>query len=311
MISLIGLTKKFGPLTAVDGITLEVGRGEVLGFLGPNGAGKSTTMKMVTGFLLPTSGKAYVCGFDVEERPLETKKRIGYLPEGAPLYGDMTGEAFLNFIAEIRGFRGKEKAKRVARAVDLVEIADVLMQPIETLSKGYKRRVGLAQAILHDPEVLILDEPTDGLDPNQKHHVRRLISGMAKDKAIVISTHILEEVDAVCTRAAVIAKGKLVFDGTPQALEARSRTHNAVAIRLKLARAEEVRQGLSGVASVARVEAGTELDGLANLLVIPKNGQSIVAEISEFVRARGYPVEELQVSRGRLDDVFRDLTLRG
>ena len=165
MISLIGLTKKFGPLTAVDGITLDVGRGEVLGFLGPNGAGKSTTMKMVTGFLLPTSGKAYVCGFDVEEKPIETKKRIGYLPEGAPLYGDMTAESFLNFIAEIRGFRGKEKKKRVARAVELVEIGDVLLQPIETLSKGYKRRVGLAQAILHDPEILILDEPTDGLTP--------------------------------------------------------------------------------------------------------------------------------------------------
>ena len=246
MISLIGLTKKFGPLTAVDGITLDVGRGEVLGFLGPNGAGKSTTMKMVTGFLLPTSGKAYVCGFDVEEKPIETKKRIGYLPEGAPLYGDMTAESFLNFIAEIRGFRGKEKKKRVARAVELVEIGDVLLQPIETLSKGYKRRVGLAQAILHDPEILILDEPTDGLDPNQKHQVRNLISAMSKDKAIVISTHILEEVDAVCTRVAVIAKGRLVFDGTPQALEARSRTHNAVAIRLNLARADSVRPVLAG-----------------------------------------------------------------
>ena len=311
MISLIGLTKRFGPLTAVDGITLKVGRGEVLGFLGPNGAGKSTTMKMVTGFLLPTSGKAYVCGFDVEESPIETKKRIGYLPEGAPLYGDMTAKSFLNFIAEIRGFRGNEKKARVERAVELVEIGNVLYQPIETLSKGYKRRVGLAQAILHDPEILILDEPTDGLDPNQKHQVRRLIGAMAKDKAIVISTHILEEVDAVCSRVAVIAKGKLVFDGTPAALEARSRTHNAVAIRLRQPRAAEVCEGLSAVACVARVETETELDGLASLLVIPKDGRSIVAEISEFVRARGYPVEELQVARGRLDDVFRDLTLRG
>ena len=309
MISLIGLTKKFGPLTAVDSITLNVGRGEVLGFLGPNGAGKSTTMKMVTGFLLPTSGKAYVGGFDVEEKPIETKKMIGYLPEGAPLYGDMTAEGFLNFIAEIRGFRGDEKKRRVARAVELVEVKDVLLQPIETLSKGYKRRVGLAQAILHDPEVLILDEPTDGLDPNQKHHVRQLIAGMAKDKAIVISTHILEEVDAVCTRAAVIAKGKLVFDGTPQALESRSRTHNAVAIRVRHTSVDEVRVGLGEVASVSHVEKGIEAAGIANLLVIPKNGRSIVAEISEFVRARGYPVEELQVSRGRLDDVFRDLTL--
>lgn len=311
MISLIGLTKRFGPLTAVDGITLKVDRGEVLGFLGPNGAGKSTTMKMVTGFLLPTAGKAYVCGFDVEESPIETKKRIGYLPEGAPLYGDMTAKSFLNFIAEIRGFRGNEKQTRVDRAVELVEIGNVLYQPIETLSKGYKRRVGLAQAILHDPEILILDEPTDGLDPNQKHQVRRLIGSMAHDKAIVISTHILEEVDAVCSRAAVIAKGKLVFDGTPAALEARSRTHNAVAIRLRQPRAEEVRTGLSSVACVAHVETGTEADGIASLLVIPKDGRSIVAEISEFVRARGYPVEELQVARSRLDDVFRDLTLGG
>ncbi len=223
MISLIGLTKRFGPLTAVDGITLKVSRGEVLGFLGPNGAGKSTTMKMVTGFLLPSGGKAFVCGYDVEQFPIETKKKIGYLPEGAPLYGDMTAESFLEFIAEIRGFKGPEKRQRVNRAVAQVEIGDVLQQPIETLSKGYKRRVGLAQAILHDPEVLILDEPTDGLDPNQKHQVRNLIGSMARDKAIVISTHILEEVDAVCTRAAVIAKGKLVFDGTPAALEARSK----------------------------------------------------------------------------------------
>lgn len=310
MISLIGLTKKFGPLTAVDGISLKVDRGEVLGFLGPNGAGKSTTMKMITGFLLPTSGKAYVCGFDVEEFPIEAKKKIGYLPEGAPLYGDMTAAAFLDFIAEIRGFRKEEKKKRVARAVELVEIGDVLHQPIETLSKGYKRRVGLAQAILHDPEILILDEPTDGLDPNQKHHVRGLIGAMSRDKAIIISTHILEEVDAVCSRAAVIAKGRLVFDGSPAALEARSKTHNAVAIRLKTPRADEVRQGLSGAPFVARVETGAVADGVANLLVIPKDGRSIIAEVSEFVRTRGFPIEEVLVERGRLDDVFRDLTLR-
>jgi len=310
MISLIGLTKRFGPLTAVDGITLKVGRGEVLGFLGPNGAGKSTTMKMVTGFLLPSGGKAYVCGYDVEQFPIETKKKIGYLPEGAPLYGDMTAEAFLQFIAEIRGFRGPEKKMRVHRAIAQVEIGDVLQQPIETLSKGYKRRVGLAQAILHDPEVLILDEPTDGLDPNQKHQVRNLIGSMAKDKAIVISTHILEEVDAVCTRAAVIAKGKLVFDGTPATLEARSKTHNAVAIRIAAARANEVRDGLAGAAFVSRIDKADEVNGFTNLLVLPKDGRSIIADVSEFVRSRGYPIEEIQVERSRLDNVFRDLTLR-
>jgi len=310
MISLIGLTKRFGPLTAVDGISLKVVRGEVLGFLGPNGAGKSTTMKMVTGFLLPTAGKAYVCGYDVEEYPIEAKKKIGYLPEGAPLYGDMTAAAFLEFIAEIRGLHGEEKKKHIARAVDLVEIGDVLYQPIETLSKGYKRRVGLAQAILHDPEILILDEPTDGLDPNQKHHVRALIRSMAHDKAIVISTHILEEVDAVCTRAAVIAKGRLVFDGTPAALEMRSKTHNAVAIRLRIPRAGEVRESLAAAAFVARVDLVGEADGFASLLVLPKEGRSIIADVSELVRTRGFPIEEVQVERGRLDDVFRDLTLR-
>ena len=310
MISLTGLTKRFGPLTAVDGISLKVNRGEVLGFLGPNGAGKSTTMKMVTGFLLPTAGKAYVCGYDVEENPIETKKRIGYLPEGAPLYGDMTAASFLEFIAEIRGFDGEEKKKHIARAVELVEIADVMYQPIETLSKGYKRRVGLAQAILHDPEVLILDEPTDGLDPNQKHHVRNLIRSMAHDKAIIISTHILEEVDAVCTRAAVIAKGRLVFDGTPAALEMRSKTHNAVSIRLRIPRAGEVRESLAGTGFVARVDLVGESEGFANLRVLPKDGRSIIGEVSEFVRTRGFPVEEVLVERGRLDDVFRDLTLR-
>jgi len=310
MISLTGLTKRFGHLTAVDGISLKVSRGEVLGFLGPNGAGKSTTMKMVTGFLLPTSGKAYVCGYDVEEFPIEAKKMIGYLPEGAPLYGDMTAAAFLEFIAAIRGLSGDEKKKHIERAISLVEIADVLYQPIETLSKGYKRRVGLAQAILHDPEILILDEPTDGLDPNQKHHVRNLIRSMAHNKAIVISTHILEEVDAVCTRAAVIAKGRLVFDGTPAQLEMRSKTHNAVAIRLRSGRASQVRESLAAASFVERVEMVGETDGFASLLVLPKGGRSIIADVSELMRTRAFPIEEVQVERGRLDDVFRDLTLR-
>ncbi|MGB8275757.1 MAG: ABC transporter ATP-binding protein [Alphaproteobacteria bacterium] len=309
MISLEGLTKRFGSLTAVDDVTLSVSRGEVLGFLGPNGAGKSTTMKMVTGFLLPTAGKAFVCGFDVEENPIEAKARIGYLPEGAPLYGDMTARSFLDFIADIRGLRGEDKKRRMDDAIAKVEIADVLHQRIETLSKGYKRRVGLAQAILHDPEVLILDEPTDGLDPNQKHQVRSLISAMARDKAIVISTHILEEVGAVCTRAMVIAKGKVVFDGTPAALEARSRTHNAVTIRLEMADAGRVAGGLSSVPWVERIETISEADGAAQLLIIPRGGKSIIADLSRMVRDFGVPVEEMHVERGRLDDVFRELTM--
>jgi ABC-2 type transport system ATP-binding protein len=215
LIEIEHLTKRFGPFTAVDDVTFTVAKGEVLGFLGPNGAGKSTTMKMVTGFLTPTSGTVKVAGFDVVEQPLEAKRSMGYLPEGAPAYPDMTPAAFLDFVAEIRGLAGADRKAAIERAAAHVELGPVMDQPIDTLSKGFKRRVGLAQAILHDPPVLILDEPTDGLDPNQKHEVRTLIRTMAAAKAIVISTHILEEVEAVCTRAVVIARGRLLAEGHP------------------------------------------------------------------------------------------------
>lgn len=215
MIVIDKLVKRFGGFTAVDGVGFSVERGTVLGFLGPNGAGKSTTMKMITGFLTPTSGSIRVCGFDVAADPLEAKRRIGYLPEGAPTYPDMTPAGFLDFIAEVRGLSRAERAEAVDAAARLVELGPVMHQPIDTLSKGYKRRVGLAQAILHDPDVLILDEPTDGLDPNQKHQVRGLIRSMAKEKAIVISTHILEEVEAVCTRALIIGRGRVLAEGQP------------------------------------------------------------------------------------------------
>jgi gliding motility-associated transport system ATP-binding protein len=221
MIAIQNLTKEFGPVRAVDGISFQVPRGEVLGFLGPNGAGKSTTMKMITGFLSPTSGTASICGHDVEREPMAAKKKLGYLPEGAPAYGDMTPKGFLEFVADVRGLTGDRRKQRLDEVVRLVHLEEVLYQSIDTLSKGYKRRVGLAQAILHDPEVLVLDEPTDGLDPNQKHEVRTLIRSMAATKAIVLSTHILEEVEAVCTRAIIIARGKVLFDGTPADLLAR------------------------------------------------------------------------------------------
>jgi ABC-2 type transport system ATP-binding protein len=219
MIEIHDLTKRFGSLLAVDGITFTVKRGEVLGFLGPNGAGKSTTMKMITGFLTPTSGTARICGHDVQTEPLNAKRKFGYLPEGAPAYPDMTPAAFLDFIAGVRGLSAAAKSERIAKVVGLVHLEGVLHQRIETLSKGFKRRVGLAQAILHDPQVLVLDEPTDGLDPNQKHEVRTLIREMAPDKAIVLSTHILEEVEAVCTRAMIIARGRILFDGSPADLQ--------------------------------------------------------------------------------------------
>lgn len=222
ILSIQGLTKTFGSKTVVDDVSFNVGTGEVLGFLGPNGAGKSTTMKMIVGFLTPTAGTAIVQGHDVSRDPLAVKASVGYLPEGAPAYPDMTPLAFLGFIAGVRGFDGAERRARVERVVEMTRIQEVARQPIETLSKGFKRRVGLAQSLLHDPKILILDEPTDGLDPNQKQVVRDLIRDMGKEKCIVISTHILEEVDAVCTRAMIIASGKVMADASPAELKAQS-----------------------------------------------------------------------------------------
>ncbi len=218
LLELDGLEKRFGPVVAVDGITLSVPAGEVLGFLGPNGAGKSTTMKMAAGFLEPDAGTARICGSDVVTQSIAARKQVGYLPEGAPAWGEMTPLAFLKFCARVRGFGGEEAGRVVARAVERTGLEPVIDRNIENLSKGFKRRVGLAQAILHDPKVLILDEPTDGLDPNQKHHVRQLIRDMAAGRAIVVSTHILEEVDAVCTRAVIIDRGRIVADGTAEEL---------------------------------------------------------------------------------------------
>ena len=219
MISISNITKKFGDFTAVDNLNMNVKSGEVLGFLGPNGAGKSTTMKMITGFIKPTEGTIKVKGMNVETNPIECKKLIGYLPEGAPLYGDMTPINMLKFVSYTRGMTSQEFKTALDIVVIKTEITDVINQPIDTLSKGYKRRVGLAQALIHEPEILILDEPTDGLDPNQKHHIRNLINEMGKEKAIIISTHILEEVDAVCTRACIIAKGKKIIDKKPSELK--------------------------------------------------------------------------------------------
>lgn len=219
LIEIDGLTKRFGSFTAVDNVSFNVARGEVLGFLGPNGAGKSTTMRMLAGFMIPTAGSARICGHDVQNDGVQARRVLGFLPEGAPTYPEMTVEGFLKFCARVRGFGGKDLAQRIDRVVELTHLGGVMLQPVETLSKGFKRRVGLAQALLHDPPVLVLDEPTDGLDPNQKHEVRTLIAQMAPYKAIVISTHILEEVDAVCSRAIIIAAGRVVADATPAELQ--------------------------------------------------------------------------------------------
>ena len=271
-------------------------------------------MKMVTGFLPPTSGHAIVCGHDVAEEPLKVKERIGYLPEGAPLYADMTPEAFLRFAAQCRGLKGVALDAAIGRAVNRTNLGGVLRQPIDTLSKGFKRRVGLAQAIMHEPDVLILDEPTDGLDPNQKHEVRGLIRELASQsgKAIVLSTHILEEVEAVCTRVVVIAKGRIVADSTPMEMLGRSRYHNAVSLALSPPPGTMVFDELRGIAGVRDVEDGgitKSGDGVqVRCTVIPSTGQLIAPEVSALVKARGWKVDHMRIESGRLDDVFRDLT---
>ena len=221
LIEIEHLTKRFGSFTAVNDVSFSVARGEVLGFLGPNGAGKSTTMRMLAGFMIPTEGTARICGHDVQTDGVAARRMLGFLPEGAPTYPEMSVTGFLRFCAKIRGYRGAALEARVAHALELTQLEGVRLQPVETLSKGFKRRVGLAQALLHDPPVLVLDEPTDGLDPNQKHEVRTLIAQMAPEKAIVISTHILEEVDAVCSRAIIIAGGRIIADETPAELQGR------------------------------------------------------------------------------------------
>jgi ABC-2 type transport system ATP-binding protein len=278
-----------------------------LGFLGPNGAGKSTTMKMITGFLTPTAGTAVICGHDILARALAAKRQIGYLPEGAPAYPDMSAAEFLAFIAHIRGYRGRAARRRVAEIAELIRIGDVLHQPIETLSKGYRRRVGVAQALLHDPPVVILDEPTDGLDPNQKHEMRGIIAAMRPRKAIVISTHLLEEVEAVCSRAIIIARGRILADDTPTGLAARSRYHGAV----RLIMAVQLDSGIAGelvaLPGVKSVEPADDGDGMG-WWVFPGGEMPIVAGVAELARSRGWAIGGLRVERGRLDDVFRAIT---
>lgn len=302
MIKIDNLTKKFGPFTAVNGLSFRVQPGEVLGFLGPNGAGKSTTMKMITGFLAPTSGQVTIMGHDTTTDPLKAKQLVGYLPEGAPSYGDMTVLQFLRFVGQVRGFKGAELGARVERVKQALQLDKVLHQPIDTLSKGFRRRVGLAQAIIHDPQVLILDEPTDGLDPNQKQEVRNLIANLSKDKIVIVSTHILEEVSAVCTRAIIIAGGKILADGTPAELEARSRYHGAITLGLPvLGNAQQLLAALPEVANV-------EVAGDNTLVIFPKPGAQLFEPVNRVIQQQQWQVNELHVERGRLDEVFRTIT---
>jgi ABC-2 type transport system ATP-binding protein len=300
MIKIDNLVKTFGPKRAVDGISFTVEKGEVLGFLGPNGAGKSTTMRMITGFMPPTSGSISVGGFDVLDSPIEAKRLIGYLPENAASYPDMTVQGFLNFAAELRGLDGAARKKAVHHVVELCFLEQVLHQSIDTLSKGYKHRTCLAQALIHDPQVLIMDEPTDGLDPNQKHEVRNLIRELGAHKAIVFSTHILEEVDAACTRAIIIDRGRIVANGTPAELRGMSELAGAVTLQAKGASLEKL-------SSLGRVE---KLNGAFR--IYPKNksqAAQLAQEVVELVNTYGWKVEGMYSERGELDEVFRRITL--
>lgn len=303
------LQKRFGALLAVDSISFAVGAGEVLGFLGPNGAGKSTTMKMITGFLTPNAGSISVAGFDVGTQPVEAQRVTGYLPEGAPLYPDMTPAGLLDFVAGCRGFKSAERGRLVKETAARVNLDSVMFQRIETLSKGFKRRVGMAQAILHDPAVLILDEPTDGLDPTQKIEMRRLIRDMARDKVIILSTHILEEVQAVCTRAIIISDGKLVADDTPEALEARSRRHNQVVLRVRAnGEAETIAETLRAIPGVGKLKVQDGADGETEFSISPKKDGAIMDQVARFAHQHGWTVLELSRRRGSMEEVFTALT---
>ncbi len=309
MIEIRELSKHYGNIKAVDGISFHVKQGEVLGFLGPNGAGKSTTMKMITCYIQPTSGTVEVGGKDIHTDPVAVREQIGYLPESAASYPEMTVREFLSFVAEVRGFSGAERALRIDRVTELTALGNVQNQIIDTLSKGYRQRVCFAQALIHDPPVLILDEPTDGLDPNQKHEMREVIRRMSKDKTIVLSTHILEEMEAVCGRAIIIAGGAIVADGTPRALAAMSRYHNAVTLRLRDGGKQALAKELEKLKGVGEVEllAGQK-SGPTAFRIFAKKGQSILQEVTRFLEKKKIGVDEVYLEHGRVDEVFREVT---
>ncbi len=312
MIKVENLVKAFGPKLAVNGVSFTVERGEVLGFLGPNGAGKSTTMRMITGFIPPTGGRITVGGYDMVENPIPAKRLIGYLPENAPAYTDMTVEGFLGFAAELRGLRGEAKKRAIGRAVEMCFLENVLYQSVDTLSKGYRHRTCFAQSIIHDPDILVLDEPTDGLDPNQKHEVRTLIRSMGEKKAIVFSTHILEEVDAACTRAIIIDRGQIVANGTPTELRQRSELAGAVTLRIADADAGAVGQKVRDLPTVRRSEVLDTTGAVARVRAFPqptvKNGD-LERSLYELAVREKWRLLELKVEEGRLDEVFRSITM--
>jgi len=311
MIEVKNLTKRFGPKTAVDNISFEVKKGEVLGFLGPNGAGKSTTMRMITGYFPPTSGTILIEGVDALADPITAKSKIGYLPENAPLYTDMTVSSFLKFCAQMRGLSGADVHAGVQRAIDLCFLDAVRHQSIDTLSKGYRHRTCFAQAIIHDPDILILDEPTDGLDPNQKHEMRRLIRRMGEEKAIIFSTHILEEVDAACSRAMIIDQGRVKADGTPDELRAKDPESGTVTVTISGLQGSGIRhelEKLAAAASVAEIKA-TDVSLHARITPTKSGGGQLGEQVFKLCQERNLSLQELNIELGRLDNMFHDLTI--
>lgn len=312
MIKVENLKKAFGPKLAVNGVSFSVERGEVLGFLGPNGAGKSTTMRMITGFIPPTEGRITVGGNDITTNPIEAKRLIGYLPENAPAYSDMTVRSFLNFSAQVRGLSGRERRQAIDRVIELCFLENVVHQSVDTLSKGYRHRTCFAQSIIHDPEILILDEPTDGLDPNQKHEVRSIIKRMGEKKAIIFSTHILEEVEAVCSRAIIVDRGQIVADGTPNALKQKSPNYGSVFLRLRGVEASAAKERLKQLSSVDKVLVmdGDSGDSVS-LKITPKtssNDSELASSVADTANQAAWRIEELRTEEGKLDEVFRNIT---
>jgi ABC-2 type transport system ATP-binding protein len=311
MIEVKGLTKYFGAIKAVDNVSFSVETGEILGFLGPNAAGKSTTMRMITGFLPPTSGTAVIGGSDIIENSLAARKKIGYLPENAPSYSEMSVRGFLDFCAEVRGFNGSGKKKAVDQTLERCFLKEVRHQTISTLSKGYKQRVCFAQSIIHDPQYLVLDEPTDGLDPNQKHEVRLMIKDMSAEKAIILSTHILDEVEAVCSRAIIIAEGRIVADDTPEGLRSKSTFHGAVTLAVNTDQAEPLLSCLKKVPGAASVELISHSDKTLRARVFPENNQDSIGDaVLKTLSENSFEVSSTFIEQGRLDEVFRMITTR-
>ena len=309
MIEVVEISRNFGRFQAVSNVSFQVQKSEVLGFLGPNGAGKSTTMKMLTGYLQPSSGDALICGHSVTKQSLKARAKIGYLPESAPSYGEMQVEEFLRFAGKVRGLTGEKLNSQIEKVLEDTSLQTVRKQLIETLSKGYRQRTCLAQSLLHDPPILLLDEPTDGLDPNQKFEVRKLISQLKEDRTILVSTHILEEVEAICTRAIILSEGKIVGDGTPEELLSKSVYHNAINLKISVKPNQNVQQILLGIPSVERVEIQSSNHQTLSFVILAKQGQPILEEVKERLDQQNVKIVEMYVQKGRLDEVFRQMTI--